>query len=73
MPADKDVERILEILPKFNCGACGYGSCEALAKKAAKDPKLIRNCVNLDECVKEKFLGTGDCGNHSCGCGHHHG
>jgi Na+-translocating ferredoxin:NAD+ oxidoreductase RNF subunit RnfB len=72
MPTDKNVEKIMEMLPKFNCGACGYGSCEGLAKKAAKNPEEIRKCVNLDECEKEKFLGKGDCGKHSCGCGNHH-
>ncbi len=71
MPADRNVEKILDVLPKFNCGACGYGSCEGLAKKVAKNPKEIRMCVNLDECAKEKFLGAGDCGKRSFGCGHH--
>ena len=59
MAASKDVENILEILPKFNCGACGYGSCDGLAKKAAKNPEEIKLCVNLDEDAKEKFLKGG--------------
>jgi len=62
-----DVEKVLEILPNLNCGACGYGSCEEMASKIVKDPEEINKCVNLSQDTKSAFLKGDDC----CGCGGH--
>jgi len=54
--ASKDADDILRILPKFNCGACGFGSCEGMAKEAAKDSGALKGCLSLDEQVRREFL-----------------
>lgn len=40
-------DKILEQLPKLNCGACGYKSCEDLATAATSSSDEIKKCVNL--------------------------
>lgn len=36
VPKDEKAEKILELLPGANCGACGYSGCEGYAKALAK-------------------------------------
>jgi len=35
------VQRILEIVPKRDCGACGYAGCEEYAKALAENPEVV--------------------------------
>ena len=45
---DERIDRVLEVLPGVNCGACGYGSCAALAEavvKSVDELKRIPRCV----------------------------
>ena len=37
-------DAIKELLPGYNCGACGYKGCEHLASEIAKDPMLYKKC-----------------------------
>ncbi len=37
----------------------GTGRAKALRRRPRRTPRLIRKCLNLDECVKDKFLGDG--------------
>lgn len=40
------VEKILQIAPHRDCGACGYANCEQYAEALAKKPSL----ANEDKC-----------------------
>lgn len=40
-PAPEKVERILEIVPKRDCGACGYPGCQRYAEALAENPEII--------------------------------
>ncbi len=37
-------EKILEYLPGYNCGACGFGSCIGMAKMLTKDKEAYHKC-----------------------------
>jgi Na+-translocating ferredoxin:NAD+ oxidoreductase RNF subunit RnfB len=41
--------RILKLLPGMNCMACGFSSCEEMAKAAAKNPEVVKKCLNLSQ------------------------
>jgi len=60
----KRVQRIAEILPGMNCGACSYPGCFAYAQALVKDPKTLTNnpCMVLMQDAEklksvEKILG----------------
>jgi len=45
---DERVDRVMEVLPGANCGACGYGSCGVMAEaivKAVDEVKRIPRCI----------------------------
>ncbi|VVB76790.1 Electron transport complex subunit RsxB [uncultured archaeon] len=73
MNVEMETNKIMEMLPKFNCGACGYRSCEELAKAAAADHNLINKCINLSPSAKEAFLkadaAPSGCSGNCSGCG----
>lgn len=51
-------EEILKMLPGYNCGACGFGSCSGMMHALMKDKNAInkcRVCKNKEEIIK--FLG----------------
>ena len=37
-------EKILEYLPGYNCGACGFGSCMGMAEMLTKDRQVYHRC-----------------------------
>ena len=37
-------EKILEYLPGYNCGACGFGSCAGMADMITKDKGAYHKC-----------------------------
>ncbi|MCI8778363.1 MAG: hypothetical protein HFI86_07290 [Bacilli bacterium] len=39
--------KILELLPGYNCGACGFGSCSGMAKKICEDINAYKKCKPL--------------------------
>lgn len=45
---DKEIE-IKKLLAGFNCGACGYENCEALAKAIASKKASPEECLPIDE------------------------
>ncbi|MEA2075913.1 MAG: RnfABCDGE type electron transport complex subunit B [Euryarchaeota archaeon] len=49
VPVDPRVERITELLPGGNCGACGFPACRILAEAVVEDHHLINNCKICDE------------------------
>lgn len=44
---DKNEKKYLELLPGYNCGACGYGSCDGMAKKMCDDINNYKKCKPL--------------------------
>lgn len=52
---NKDKE-ILEKLPGYNCGACGYGSCEGMKEAILENKENYKKCKFIkDEQIKEYF------------------
>ena len=46
--SDNDFEkRSFKMLPGYNCGACGFGSCQEMAKHMEKDHTLYKKCRPL--------------------------
>ena len=46
---DKLKESIIKCLPGYNCGACGYGSCEGMAQQIINDPNSYKKCRILKD------------------------
>lgn len=49
------VDRVLELLPGYNCGACGFGSCSGMAECILKDRSAMDKCrliKNKEEIIK---------------------
>ena len=42
--SEKNIEEILELLPSFNCGSCGYNSCMDYAKAISTNKEDINKC-----------------------------
>ena len=40
-------EKFLELLPGYNCGTCGFGSCNGMAKKMCDDINSYKKCKLL--------------------------
>lgn len=40
-------EEYLKRLPGYNCGACGYGSCEGMAEAMCKKVENYKKCKPL--------------------------
>lgn len=40
-------KNIVKLLPKFNCGACGYPNCYSFAQKLQSNPQLLPDCTVL--------------------------
>ncbi|MDK2886491.1 MAG: H+/Na+-translocating ferredoxin:NAD+ oxidoreductase subunit [Thermosipho sp. (in: thermotogales)] len=43
--ADPRIEKIIEVLPGINCGACGYPGCEGYANAIVKKGDAIDKCL----------------------------
>jgi uncharacterized Fe-S cluster-containing protein len=42
------IEEIIEMLPKLDCGACGFKSCELFADFVEKNPDELKRCIHLN-------------------------
>ena len=40
-------EHFSKLLPGYNCGACGFGSCEGMAKAMMEDVENYKKCRPL--------------------------
>jgi Na+-translocating ferredoxin:NAD+ oxidoreductase subunit B len=61
---DPKVEEVLELLPRANCGACGYPSCSALAEAIVAGKADPTACKIGGESTANRIaekLGTGKC------------
>lgn len=51
---DERIDRITEILPGANCGACGYAGCSAYAKSVVEDNAPVNACsVGKDKVAEQ--------------------
>ena len=51
-------EELIKLLPGYNCGGCGYGSCSGMADELLKNKDAIEKCKmckNKEEIYK--YLG----------------
>ena len=49
------VDLLTELLPGYNCGACGFGSCSGMSEEILKDEKAMDKCrliKNKEEIMK---------------------
>ena len=44
---DKEFDTIRKLLPGYNCGACGYGSCDGMVKAILEDKEAYKKCKPL--------------------------
>ncbi len=56
---DKRIEQIFELLPHFNCGACGTPGCQAMAEELVDGTIKIEKCrpstPQQREAIKQKM------------------
>lgn len=44
---DRRIEKIEDLLPGANCGACGFAGCKDFAAELVNDPSLLPKCAQL--------------------------
>lgn len=44
---DKKEEQFSKLLPGYNCGACGFGSCDGMAKAMVENVDNYKKCKPL--------------------------
>lgn len=44
---EKKEDKFRELLPGYNCGACGYGSCDGMSKAMMEDVDNYKKCKPL--------------------------
>lgn len=44
---DELEEEFLKLLPGYNCGSCGFGSCSGMAKAMMENPENYKKCRPL--------------------------
>lgn len=63
---DPTVEKLIEVLPGANCGACGYPGCSGLAEAIAAGKANIDSCIpggkeTADNVADIMGMSSGDC------------
>lgn len=48
-------DKILELLPLYNCNKCGFGSCSGMSKAAINDINCLNKCKFLSQDMKIKI------------------
>lgn len=43
----KKEDKFRELLPGYNCGVCGYGSCDGMSKAMMEDVENYKKCKPL--------------------------
>lgn len=51
----EQLQKIEQMLPGLNCGACGYGSCKGMASEILKNIEAYKKCRPLRGEKKEKL------------------
>jgi len=52
---DIDIEKVLDLLPGYNCGACGYPGCKEMSHEILKEKENYKKCVPLRGENKKKM------------------
>ncbi len=52
---NNNIQKITELLPGYNCGGCGFGSCEGMANKLLEDENYIDKCRPMKKEEAEKL------------------
>lgn len=52
---DHNVKEIQTHLPGYNCGSCGFGTCEGMAKAILENPSSFELCKPMKKEKKEEF------------------
>ena len=52
---DNVKKKILEHLPGYNCGACGFGSCEGMAEAMKENPMNYQKCKPMRGEIKKRM------------------
>lgn len=47
-------DELLQLLPGYNCGACGFGGCAGMSSQLLKDEKAMEKCKLIKN--KEEIL-----------------
>ncbi len=45
--SEDESKKIEKLLPGYNCGVCGYGTCQGLAQEMIQQPNLYQKCKPL--------------------------
>ena len=45
-------DQIMELLPKLDCGACGYKTCEDFVTVVEQDEDELKKCIHITEKIK---------------------
>ncbi len=45
--SENEEEQFVKLLPGYNCGVCGYGTCQGLAKEMIKNSIFYQKCKPL--------------------------
>ena len=48
------VDELVTLLPGYNCGSCGFGSCTGMAEAILKDKEVVTKCKFIKN--KEEIL-----------------
>lgn len=49
------VSKIIELLPQYNCGRCGYSNCEDMAHHILENKENVKKCPFMKEENIEKI------------------
>lgn len=52
---DPKIEQIYQVLPRIDCGTCGFAGCSSYAKAVAASPELIGRCAPGGGSLSEKI------------------
>lgn len=52
---DFNIKEIEELLPGYNCGACGFSGCRAMSEAILKDKQVYAKCRPLRGKAKKKM------------------
>ncbi|HEY8395271.1 MAG TPA: (Fe-S)-binding protein [Bacilli bacterium] len=52
---DDRIQKLIEMLPGYNCGACGYPGCSGMAQGLAKGEADPASCKPSKEEMREKI------------------
>ena len=51
----EEIEDLTKLLPGYNCNACGFGSCEGMARAILENTNNYKKCKFLKGESKEKI------------------